>query len=906
AGGGIYIDGSTSAVTISGGKISGNSATFGGAICINNGTVTMTGGKISGNSANSQGGGLYLAIVGIFDMKGGELSGNTSTGYGGGIYTDSLNYYNPTSNGTNAYSNIGISKTVVVSGNTAGFITVPPSNAANFQTRATRPFDGNLLDNDNINYKNPNITTYAVTVYYVDQSDSTIGSPISKRYAVPAKTAFTLPNTEIPGITDYVYADWKIGLGGALQGKNTPITIPNITDDNTKIYLVYETLPDPFDCITYEKNAYINSSLTAQNGTANQYRPVHTGDTILYELKINNLWQGSLIPPSISNPNFQPKADMPARINFINGSFETPLMPAGSVYFNPSTTTPGIGWKNTAENIIEIQITPPPSAPQYPVFAKNIPDGNQYGELNALKVGTLYQDIATVPGAKVYWEFYHGANGILTGQNNTDIINFLLGPPSGPVNFTRQVSDSYVGGSANYVWGHYTGSYIVPAGQTTTRFAFQSISTTSGQQDTGNYLDGVRLYTSSYIDLTKSNDAVSGEVQIGDIVKYTILAQNKGESDASNVRITDALPAGTELVPGTVRIDGMLTDNFNYNAAARELGINIGAGSTASAGGLFKGDSSFSSDCGNSYTVTFQIKITGNEIAEDHMYANQAMVTYQDRYDNVVPAVQLTNYSNIDVLGINIPDLAMTLTDVLPAGLTYISNTDANGSVFNITGQTCHWLWNSLPYGETVVTVLVRVDMGTQFINHATLETNGESRGTNYTYHELFPTTSLTISKAVKGDFGDTTKQFEFMVTFEDANKIPLTGQFQTTNGTLPLADGTANFTLKHGQSITINNVPLDCYIQIVETPDSNYKSSFIDSYTGTLVDKNDTTILHMTADRTFTFINERQMPPPTGIDAGNTTKMLMLPIFALLAGLTLFITRRFIAAGKRRTPKWM
>jgi hypothetical protein len=73
------------------GTISGNILTAfdfddgtGGGVS-NSGTFTMSGGKISGNTARPSGGGVYNA--GTFTMSGGEISGNTANGgYGGGVY----------------------------------------------------------------------------------------------------------------------------------------------------------------------------------------------------------------------------------------------------------------------------------------------------------------------------------------------------------------------------------------------------------------------------------------------------------------------------------------------------------------------------------------------------------------------------------------------------------------------------------------------------------------------------------------------------------------------------------------------------------------------------------------------------------------------------------------------------
>ena len=71
---------------MNGGEISGNTGDFGAGLYVNGrnrATATMTGGKITGNSATSHGGGV--CVEGPFIITGGEISGNTAALTGGGI-----------------------------------------------------------------------------------------------------------------------------------------------------------------------------------------------------------------------------------------------------------------------------------------------------------------------------------------------------------------------------------------------------------------------------------------------------------------------------------------------------------------------------------------------------------------------------------------------------------------------------------------------------------------------------------------------------------------------------------------------------------------------------------------------------------------------------------------------------
>ncbi|MDR1300948.1 MAG: hypothetical protein LBK43_00550 [Treponema sp.] len=96
-GGGVSIA-AGGTLTMSGGEISGNTASNGsahggGVYVAKDGKFTMSDGVISGNTTpttgsggNRGGGGVFVDGGGTFDMSGGEVSGNTSSYDGGGVF----------------------------------------------------------------------------------------------------------------------------------------------------------------------------------------------------------------------------------------------------------------------------------------------------------------------------------------------------------------------------------------------------------------------------------------------------------------------------------------------------------------------------------------------------------------------------------------------------------------------------------------------------------------------------------------------------------------------------------------------------------------------------------------------------------------------------------------------------
>jgi len=154
--------------------------------------------------------------------------------------------------------------------------------------------------------------------------------------------------------------------------------------------------------------------------------------------------------------------------------------------------------------------------------------------------------------------------------------------------------------------------------------------------------------------------------------------------------------------------------------------------------------------------------------------------------------------------------------------------------------------------------------------------------------------TTLSISKTVTGTFSNLNMPFNFTILFKysDGSPLPFETQFHYTgdiitnsgatapqNGTLTLdSNGSATFTLGHGQLIVIEDIPMSIQVQVIELPDMYYTASFIDSENeNVVINENDTTLLPMAENRVFSFTNARIYIPPTGINLGSNSVILLL-----------------------------
>ncbi|MAQ40642.1 MAG: hypothetical protein CMH15_06250 [Mesonia sp.] len=174
-------------------------------------------------------------------------------------------------------------------------------------------------------------------------------------------------------------------------------------------------------------------------------------------------------------------------ITTINPDFEEPVIPqSGWPSFQNDSNVPG--WQTTATDST-IEIWPNSSNGG----AINAYSGNQYIELNANETSGVYQDFNTpIEGTQFYFSFAHAARN--QAPSGEDVVGVFAGAPNGNLTLIAQYSSS-----VNEGWDVKVGTYIVPTGQTSTRFEFRAISTASGNNTVGNFLDDIHFTANSGI-----------------------------------------------------------------------------------------------------------------------------------------------------------------------------------------------------------------------------------------------------------------------------------------------------------------------------------------------------------------------------------------------------------------------
>lgn len=410
----------------------------------------------------------------------------------------------------------------------------------------------------------------------------------------------------------------------------------------------------------------------------------------------------------------------PLRVALVNGSFEQP--PVTDMAFLPDasqTQAPRSvpGWLTTAsDHMIELWHSGFNGVPSA--------EGEQFAELNANEVSTLYQDLPTTPGTKLYWRLYH------RGRQGQDTMALDIGAPGGVVE-QRTFTDG------NTAWGYYTGTYTVPAGQTTTRFAFRSVSAAGGNRGVGNFLDGIFFGTAPHVTLSKTA-VPEGPLDVGDVVTYRITARNEGGGAAERLTLTDVLPAGTTYVPGSLRVidgpnSGVKTDRAGddqafYDAAAGAVVFRLGDGASATQGGSLANTAALPGGTTVEYRVVLGLETAGTRVT------NTATAAYENRLGStpepltstsdeavteVRPAADLDVTKAADATTVTVgqtvtyrvsvhnagpsPATGVTVTDRLPAGLAFLSADASRGTYDPDTGR---WTVGELAVGARATLTL--------------------------------------------------------------------------------------------------------------------------------------------------------------------------------------------------------
>lgn len=397
--------------------------------------------------------------------------------------------------------------------------------------------------------------------------------------------------------------------------------------------------------------------------------------------------------------------------------------------------------------------------------------GKQFAELNANGVGALYQDVLTMPGQDMNWQFYHKARTrISSGDQNANVITtgsdkmaMVIAPVELVKNVTTHdqlqtlLSKCTVKDGSNTVLGDGT---MGEKGKSYTVYVCES--TSNIQDKSGNR---PTWYGSIYVNYSTS----SWKKNEG---KYTV-------------------PTGQYLTRFFfAAIDTATSSRYGYSV------------------GNLLDDVWFSQSVAPPTSGTGRVTVTkkfyGLTEDEAKTVVNTGFITYGR--GTASAALTAVDFST---------DKFVRGTDDNGASYISVSHVFDVSDVAANTNYTYSFVENTSKANVDGyhLKTLVDGEIGTS----GSVTMNKENSNQSITFSNFYEkkTADVTVSKIVTGLMGDTHKDFTFSITGLDDSGAML------ENGDL------SNFTLTHNGSVTLKNVPIGTVFAVVEklSTDSGYET---------------------------------------------------------------------------------
>ncbi|MCU0877558.1 MAG: SpaA isopeptide-forming pilin-related protein [Pirellulaceae bacterium] len=225
--------------------------------------------------------------------------------------------------------------------------------------------------------------------------------------------------------------------------------------------------------------------------------------------------------------------------------------------------------------------------------------------------------------------------------------------------------------------------------------------------DTGDDRATVTIDAPPAADLSVTKTVSNATPNFGSNVTFTVTVSNAGPDQATGVAVTDQLPAGLVFVSSTpsqgsyVSGTGLWTVGSINSGASATLTIVARVNSTAAlnnvaqvtASGVFDPDSTPNDNTGDDRaTVTVDAPA-----AADLRLAKTASSAFVGVGQNITFTLTLTNDGPDGATGVQV-------TDLLPAGLTFVSSTPSQGTYVSATGL---WTVGSIANGATATLQIV-------------------------------------------------------------------------------------------------------------------------------------------------------------------------------------------------------
>lgn len=451
-------------------------------------------------------------------------------------------------------------------------------------------------------------------------------------------------------------------------------------------------------------------------------------------------------------------------------------------------------------------------------------NGVQFAELNAEGAGALYQDVLTKPGQPMNWRFFHRARtrrgdedqSKSVIQSGTDTMAMVIAPLELVKDVTTQAQLENLLAECTIRNGE---NYITKNNKKYTVYVYEAAATINDLSGTRQSWE--KKWTGKY-----------GWVDT--YAKYSTSSWTESN--------------GTYKIP-----DGQYLTRFFFAAISTASGNS----EKAKTMGNLLDDVWFSQNVAPPTPGTGRVTVTKKfyGLTEAEAKTLSGFISY-DRSeahhgiaDQALTAVDFSRGSwTSDCYDENGPYVSVSYVfdEVVEANTDYTYSFAEDVSKASVNGYD-------------LTRTLVNGADGT----HGSVTINKENSNKSITFSNFYKknTTNVTITKQVTGLLGDTHKDFNFNVSITQ-NNVACTGVIAKKDGkAVTLTD----FTLTHGETVTLENVPIGATIKVTEvTPGEHYTVSA----TGHGGEKNGG------SDVTFTYVAAANTD--TASDAGGADLMLL------------------------------
>lgn len=403
-------------------------------------------------------------------------------------------------------------------------------------------------------------------------------------------------------------------------------------------------------------------------------------------------------------------------------------------------------------------------------------NGVQFAELNAEGAGALYQDVLTKPGQPMNWRFFHRARtrrgdedqSKSVIQSGTDTMAMVIAP----LELVKDV---------------------------TTQAQLENLLARCPNKNGENPItENKKTYTVYVYEATAAIEDLSGYRKWGLIDTYAKYSTSSWTE--SN---------GTYKIP-----DGQYLTRFFFAA--------ISTASKVKTMGNLLDDVWFSQNVAPPTPGTGRVTVTkkfyGLTEAEAKTLGDSGFISYDKSVDHH-----------------GIADQALTAVDFSRGSWTsgcydengpYVSVSYVFDEVVEANTDYTYYFKEYVDKANVNGYDLTRTLVNGADVTYGSVTMNKENNNKSITFSNFYKknTTDVTITKQVTGLLGDTNKEFAFSVSITQ-NGTACTG-VTAKKGDQPVSDLT-NFTLKHNETVTLENVPIGATITVTEvTPGEHYNVS--------------------------------------------------------------------------------